>query len=114
MSQPDVSDAAVQGGQGRTPGRRPRIWQQTTGRRAIWDDMEVHHRIPLEWAHLTPGSLNRLANLVGMKRPDHSQVSEAWRVWKVGLGGWQRSAADILRQAMAIDRQFASGMVFPK
>jgi hypothetical protein len=25
------------------------------GRRAIWDGLQVHHRIPLEWQHLMPG-----------------------------------------------------------
>ncbi|MDX6237525.1 MAG: hypothetical protein QOG10_2340, partial [Kribbellaceae bacterium] len=90
------------------------IWQQTTGRRAIWDGMQVHHRVPLEWAHLTPGSPNRLANLVGMKTADHNQVTQAWNAWKRGLGGSQPSSADIIQKAIEIDKQFGHLMVFPK
>jgi hypothetical protein len=40
-------------------------WQSVTGRRAMWDKLDVHHRIPLKWAHLLPDAdPNRLINLV--------------------------------------------------
>jgi RHS repeat-associated protein len=90
------------------------IWQATTGLRAAWRGMEVHHRIPLEWSHVMPGAPNRLANLVGMLKADHNLVSQAWAAWKRGLGGATPSSADIMRQALAIDRQFGHLMVFPK
>jgi hypothetical protein len=90
------------------------IWQNVTGRRAIWDGMEVHHRVPLEWAHLMPGNPNRLANLVGMRPGDHNLVTQAWNVWKQGLNGATPSQADIMRQALGVDRQFGHLMVFPK
>jgi RHS repeat-associated protein len=90
------------------------IWQQVNGRRAWWSGMEVHHRVPGEWAHLTPGSPNRLANLVGMKPSDHNQVTQAWNAWKRGLGGQQPSSADIIQKAIDIDKQFGHLMVFPK
>jgi hypothetical protein len=57
------------------------IWQARTGRRAIWDTMEVHHRIPLEWSHVMRGTPNRAANLVGMKKLDHQAVSKSWGEW---------------------------------
>lgn len=27
-------------------------WEGATGRRAIWDVVEVHHEAPLEWRHV--------------------------------------------------------------
>ncbi len=90
------------------------IWETTTGRRAIWDNLQVHHRIPLEWAHMMPGNPNRLANLVGMRSADHNQVTQAWNAWKRGLNGVAPSQADIMRTALDIDRRFGQLMVFPK
>ncbi|MDZ4781099.1 MAG: hypothetical protein SGJ19_12670 [Planctomycetia bacterium] len=44
------------------------VWHSRTNRRAFWDGMEVHHRIPLEWAHKFPkADPNRAANLIGLK-----------------------------------------------
>jgi hypothetical protein len=54
----------------------------------------------------------RVSNLVGLDRSTHSQVSAAWGSWKAGLGGATPTQAQIMQQALAIDRRFGSSMVF--
>jgi hypothetical protein len=88
------------------------IWLQQTGRRAIWDGLQVHHRIPLEWQHLMPGDPNRLANLVGMAGPDHTLVTNAWKAWKASLGGATPTPSQVLEQALKIDTDFGHLMTF--
>lgn len=61
------------------------VWQQYTGRRAIWDELEVHHRIPLEWAHAFRGDPNRAANLVGVPYDVHKQITASWNAWRQPL-----------------------------
>ena len=91
------------------------IWQSTSGRRAIWDDLQVHHRIPLEWSHVfSKVDPNRLANLVGMKSKPHSGVSKIWATFKKGLSGRAPSQKEIMEVALSIDKQFGHLMVFPK
>ena len=83
------------------------IWEEKTGRPAIWDGLEVHHRIPLEWSHMFPSSdPNRLSNLLGMKRTDHLLVSEAWNGWRRALNGRIPSQGEILTQALRVDERF--------
>jgi hypothetical protein len=44
-----------------------RVWETRAGWRASARDLRIHHRIPLEWAHLWPyADPNRVANLVGV------------------------------------------------
>ena len=89
------------------------IWQERTGRRAIWDGLDVHHRIPLEWSHLFPNSNpNRISNLVGMTPATHRQVTNAWNAWRRGLNGRIPTRAEILQQAIHIDAQFGHLMRF--
>jgi len=88
------------------------IWFKKTGRKAIWDGLQVHHRIPLEWQHLMPGGANRVANLVGMKGADHSQVTNAWNAWRASLGGATPTSTQIMEQAQRVDSQFGHLMTF--
>jgi hypothetical protein len=91
------------------------IWQTTTGRRAIWDELQVHHRIPLEWSHqFGRANPNRLSNLVGIDSAAHTQVTNAWRAWKRGLNGRIPSQAEIMEQTLRIDEIFSGSWVFPK
>src|SRR5262249_3126481 len=41
------------------------LWFAVTGRRAIWDELQVHHRIPLEWSHIFKEDPNAIKNLYG-------------------------------------------------
>ncbi len=89
------------------------IWLARTGRRAIWDGLEVHHRIPLEWSHLFPNSdPNRISNLIGMTPANHTQVSNAWNTWRQSLNGRTPTQAEVLQQAIRIDEQFGHLMRF--
>jgi hypothetical protein len=91
------------------------IWQGITGRRAIWDNLEVHHRSPLEWSHIFgKADPNRVANLVGINGKVHSQVSNAWAAWKQSLGGRIPTQAEVMAQALKIDELFKNHWVFPK
>ncbi|MBM3854084.1 MAG: hypothetical protein FJ399_13175 [Verrucomicrobia bacterium] len=91
------------------------IWEATTGRRAIWDDLQVHHRIPLEWAHLFPkADANRLSNLVGVASAEHSQVTELWNAWRRSLNGRTPTQAEVMQQALRIDELFTGSWVFLK
>ena len=91
------------------------IWQATTGRRAIWDNLQVHHRIPLEWSHIFgKADPNRLSNLVGINSRAHSQVTNAWNAWKRSLNGRTPTQAEVLEQALRIDGLFKGSWVFPK
>jgi hypothetical protein len=90
------------------------IWQAATGRRASWDDLEVHHRIPLEWSHVFPrANPNRLANLVGVSGQTHREISAAWAAWKSALNGRAPTQAEVMKQALRIDEMFAGSWVFP-
>jgi hypothetical protein len=91
------------------------IWQDLTGKRAIWDDLQVHHRIPLEWSHYFPdANPNRVTNLVGINPQAHTQVTNAWNAWRLALNGRVPTQADIIRQAVNIDNTFINYWVFPK
>ncbi|AVR95084.1 RHS repeat domain-containing protein [Pseudoduganella armeniaca] len=85
------------------------IWQKLTGRRAIWDGMQVHHRVPLEYAHLFPGvDPNRVANLMGVDPKIHSQITNAWNAWGRSLGGRVPTRAEVIGQAIKIDSMFGA------
>jgi len=89
------------------------IWHARTGRRAVWDGMDVHHRIPLEWSHLFPkADANRAENLIGMKSADHTLVTNAWNAWRQGLNGRIPTQSEIIQQALRIDEQFGKLMKF--
>ncbi len=90
------------------------IWEATTGRRAIWDGLEVHHRVPLEWSHLFGrADPNRLSNLVGITNARHVEVTNAWGAWKRQLGGRNPTQTEVLQQALRVDEEFAAHWVFP-
>jgi hypothetical protein len=89
------------------------LWFNETGRRAIWDNMDVHHRIPLEWSHLFQASPNRLSNLVGINSAIHNQqITPLWNAWRQSLGGRTPTATEVMRFAFEIDKKFASHMKF--
>jgi len=91
------------------------IWQATTGRRAIWDNLQVHHRVPLEWAHIFPkANPNRLTNLAGIDSATHTKITNAWNAWRRGLNGRMPTQAEIVEQALHIDKTFGGSFVFPK
>jgi hypothetical protein len=89
------------------------IWEARTGRRALWDGLQIHHRIPLEYGHLFPnGNPNRVANLVGMEAADHSAVSTVWTQFRTSLAGATPTQAQVMQVAQMVDGQFGHLMTF--
>jgi len=77
----------------------------------IGKDLQVHHRITLEWAHLFPeAELNRLSNLVGLDETIHKQISAKWSIFRSYYKSLGRSptAKEILRFALKIDQEFST------
>jgi len=73
--------------------------------------LEVHHRIPLEWAHLFPeANPNRLSNLVGLDDTVHHQINVMWSDFKQYYSSLGRSptAKEILEFALKIDQEFST------
>ncbi|MGH3342119.1 MAG: hypothetical protein ACRDPK_04390 [Carbonactinosporaceae bacterium] len=88
-----------------------RKWKRITGRAAGKAGCQIHHRIPLEWAHLFNGvDPNSLANLVGLAPEHHDQVGREWSRWKAGLGGRAPTQMEVVRQALQIDRRYGHYM----
>lgn len=74
-------------------------------------DMEaqVHHRIALEFAHFAPrADPNRLANLVALERRAHDIATQAWRAFARELAGRAPTQAEVVAQAMKVDRLIES------
>jgi hypothetical protein len=45
----------------------------------IGKNLQVHHIIPLEWAHLFPDAdPNRLSNIIGLDGPTHRRINARW------------------------------------
>jgi RHS repeat-associated protein len=87
----------------------------------IWDSLskvkrtiedQVHHRIPLEWAHLFPDrNPNRIANLQLIERKIHEGpdgVSAAWTRFRNSLGGRSPTAKEVSDKAAELDARFGS------
>jgi len=90
------------------------LWEKATGRRARWDDLFVHHRIPLEYSHLMRGNPNRLANLVAVTEETHNEISAEWTAFRVLHRANAPTMYDIMRQAWAIDARYGSRMRFAR
>ena len=92
-----------------------RIWKDKTGRSAIWDGNDVHHRIPLEWDHLMPGHPNRSSNLIAVPSEIHNKfITPAWNRWKTSLNGRTPTQSEIMGQALKIDQEYSNVMKFIK
>jgi len=88
------------------------IWQELTGRRARWDDLQVHHRVPLEYAHLFRANPNRVSNLIGVNERVHGLINNAWTAFRTALNGRTPTPSEVIRQAIRIDNQFGDSMRF--
>ncbi len=88
-------------------GKARRIWEKTMKYNAATFDEHIHHRVPLEYAHLFTADPNRTSNLFAMPSADHDAVSGAWTTWRASLGGVAPTPSQVEAQAAAID--FVSG-----
>jgi RHS repeat-associated protein len=72
--------------------------------------LEVHHRIPLEWAHLFPeADPNRLSNLIGLDPLIHDRIDLRWNSFRAYYNRLGRSPTmkEILEFAAGIDKEFS-------
>jgi RHS repeat-associated protein len=77
--------------------------------RAIGD--RIHHRIPLEWAHIFPKvDPNSLSNLEKVADADHKDINTLWREFKAALNGRKPTRKEILDQAKAIDIKYGKAI----
>ena len=89
-------------------GEARNIWQAANDRK-LSSLEQIHHRIPLEWGHLTPNAdPNRLSNLTMMTRDDHTQVTSAWTAFRTQHRrmGTTPTASEVLQEALRIDEQY--------
>ena len=70
-------------------------------------DLQIHHRIPLEWAHLFPyANPNRAANLIGVPAPVHQQITSQWSLFKKTLAGRIPTASEVQSFARRLDNRY--------
>lgn len=82
------------------------LYGQAYGISASKMKAKVHHRQPLEYAHVAPGSdPNRLANLVALRDKVHNLASAEWRVFKRSLGGKMPTPNEIMKETLRIDKK---------
>jgi hypothetical protein len=71
-------------------------------------EIEIDHRVPLEYRHLFPGAdPNRLSNLRALERPEHRRkVSDLWDAFRNAYRHEDRAptAAEVLEYATMTDR----------
>ncbi len=70
-------------------------WFETFGWKPSQWQMEIHHKIPLEWAHLFAKDPNLRSNLCAINILNHKFVSAAWRAFKTGLNGRTPLASEV-------------------
>jgi hypothetical protein len=92
------------------------IFKKAAG--GAYGDIEIHHRIPLEWAHLFPDAdPNRLANLVGLDASTtvHDQIDRAWLDFRMSYRqlGRDPTASEVLSEAMQLDEQYGTYYIYP-
>ena len=83
-------------------------------RRAGESRRDVHHRIPLQWAHLFPGkNPNRFENLFGIKKNLHNGTKQLTTEWKAFRRKLSRdpTAEEVERFAEMMDIKYISHFI---
>jgi hypothetical protein len=74
------------------------------GKRGLY---EIHHRRPLEYAHLLLGEdINARNNLVAVAQPVHYRINGLWAKFRKGRGDSEVHADEVRRMAEIIDQHF--------
>lgn len=75
---------------------------------------QVHHRISLHFQHLmSRADPNRLANLQLLEQRAHSIASNEWMAFTRGLNGRAPTQAELVAQAMKVDRMIEPYLLRP-
>jgi hypothetical protein len=89
-------------------------YAQAYGVEAKTLNAQVHHSDPLEWAHLKPkADPNRLANLWALEGEAHNLATQAWRQFKLGLGGRTPSLAEQMAKKLRVDKMVEPYIIRP-
>ncbi|KFA89860.1 hypothetical protein [Archangium violaceum] len=68
---------------------------------------EIHHRCPLEYAHLLVGEdINARKNLVALAQPVHRRINILWAKFRKERGGSEVHPDEVKKMAELIDRHF--------
>jgi RHS repeat-associated protein len=89
-----------------------RMWEKRNGIAAgdLNPKLQVHHKVPLEWAHRFKLDPNRLSNLVGVTEQTHRRISSEWATFRKTLNGatpTQRQIIDFMRE---VDAKYGTEM----
>ena len=114
------SDFLPSGLSGALPDAQKTAWRHNA--RNLWNSVSrtpastsfhIHHRVPLEWAHLFPTlNPNRIWNLVGLDAPTHYKVTTARNKWRDSLGRLP-SQDEVMDFASSLDEAYYRTFVFP-
>lgn len=91
---------------------RGRFWEahpalEASLRRPNGSRFPIHHKFPLEYAHLNPLlDVNGAGNLVALDQSAHDAVSATWSLFRKGVKGSQPSLSQITRVVDAINARF--------
>ncbi|HYO54625.1 hypothetical protein [Archangium sp.] len=65
---------------------------------------DIHHLIPLEYAHLFPRlDINAAANLKALGKPVHEGINKIWNVFRTGAG--RTASPEQVQQMVAITQR---------
>jgi RHS repeat-associated protein len=85
----------------------PGIYRQHFGRiptDELGRAFQIHHRIPLEWAHLFPRlNPNNIDNLMALPPAVHERVNAIWTWFRNALGGQRPTQQQVLNVVRSID-----------
>jgi RHS repeat-associated protein len=95
-------------------GQAGRIWARESGMDLKALNMDVHHRIPLEWAHLMPGDPNRVANLIAMDKTTHHEVNRMWTAFRNAHRGQAPTPLEIMRKAQEIETRIGGNFRYAR
>ena len=83
-----------------------KIWARAHGKTpASRLDAHVHHREPLQWAHLKPeADPNRFANLLALSPEEHAIATRQWAQFARAFRGREPTPAEMMEEMLRIDR----------
>ncbi|KFA87621.1 hypothetical protein [Archangium violaceum] len=68
---------------------------------------DVHHLVPLEYAHLFPElDINAAANLKALGKPAHEGINKMWNVFRMKVGGSTASPEQVKKMVAITEQHF--------
>ena len=75
--------------------------------------MDVHHVIPLEWAHVMGKGFdpNMLDNLAGVDPAVHRKINSMWNEFRSDWKGKPPTANDVMEYVKIVNKKYGSDLV---